>query len=399
MSLIPNTKNVFMLTTLLFFFSGCGGGGGTAGSANTTTASGGSLTLSDGTAATPGSTEIPGSTVTPDSTTVSKTVQKGQVKDSLTGNGLSDVKVSVGESITTTDTNGFYTLSHLTDNEEAVVNFEKEGYLLGSTQIHLKSLSEDDTVSPNYLEYTMHEKNYQWDYNSNDEVAGAHIIIDASVSYESINRKSYNGTNTAELIYFDITSAEGKAAFPGAFKGINNNGTTVQFDSYGLISILLKDSNGNRLHLAESETATLKFDAVSSLKKPATLPLWYYDYNQGLWFEEGYAELQDDGSYKGEISHLGTWSVNRILEDAPGIYRGRILYTDGTPAQNIRVNATGNNWSSSDLSTDEDGMFEIKVIPGSSFKLRAYDYKNKYGVNNNGIITAIASGDIVADRI
>jgi hypothetical protein len=40
-------------------------------------------------------------------------------------------------------------------------------------------------------------------------------------------------------------------------------------------------------------------------------------------------------------------------------------------------------------------MFEIKVIPGSSFQLKAYNYKDKYGANYNGKIAAIASGEIM----
>ncbi|WP_415408171.1 carboxypeptidase regulatory-like domain-containing protein [Sulfurovum sp. CS9] len=378
MSLLLNIKNVFALTAVLFLFTACGGGGGSASSTTATTVSTSPSTIE---------------TTTP----TAKAVHSGQVKDSSTGDGLANVKVSLGESTTTTDENGFYTLSDLTASEEAVINFEKEGYLLGSTQIQLKALSGDNTTSPNYLEYSMHTNNYQWDYNSSDEIDGAHIMIDASVSYRDINGKPYSGTNTAELIYFDITSDEGKAVFPGAFKGINSNGTLVQFDTYGLISILLEDSNGNRLRLAEGETVALRFDKVSSLEKPDTLPLWYYDYEQGLWFEEGYAELQEDGTYKGEISHLGSWSLNRPLEDEAGIYRGRIINEDGSPMSDVRVHAVGENWIGSDLTTDENGMFEINVIPGSSFQLKAYDYKNKYGANYNGTIAAIASGKIVEE--
>ncbi len=141
----------------------------------------------------------------------------------------------------------------------------------------------------------------------------------------------------------------------------------------------------------------MRFDAVSSLEKPDTLPLWYFDYEQGSWIEEGYAQLQEDGSYKGEISHLGTWSLNKPLEEEAGMYRGRILNADGSPMSSIRLYAVGENWISSDLSTDEDGVFEIKVIPGRTFKLSAYDYKNKFGADYNGILAAIASGDIVED--
>ena len=370
---------IFLFVMLLTLLTGCGGGGGGSTAAYNTTASGDpSIQV----------VETP---------LVSKAVQQGYITDSLTGEPLANVEVSIGSQTATSDANGYYTLSDLTETEEAVINFEKEGYLLGSRKIHIKELSGDNTLSTNYLEYSMHAKNYQWDYNSNDEVAGAHIMINASVSYESINQKSYNGTNTAELIYFDITSNEGKAAFPGAFKGINSNGTMVQFDSYGLISIILKDSNGNTLRFAEGETATLIFDAVSSLEKPDTLPLWYYDYEQGLWFEEGYAQLQEDGSYKGEISHLGTWSLNKPLEEEVGIYRGRIINEDGSSASDVRVHALGVNWISSDLSTDEDGVFEIEVIPGKSFQLAAYNYKDKYEAKYNGLISEISSGEIVGD--
>ncbi len=324
---------------------------------------------------------------------------EGILKDSATGVVLANVSVSVGGCTTTTDANGVYTLSDLSANEEAVINFEKEGYLQGSVSIQLKILSGDDTVSSNYLEYTMHAHDKQWNYDSSEQIASTHITVDASVAYIDSEEKPYNGTIAAYLTLIDITTDEGKDVFTGAFKGINTNGEMVQFDSYGLISILLKDSNGNTVELADEETATLGFDAVSSLEKPSTLPLWYYDYEQGLWVEEGYAELQEDGSYQGDIPHLGTWSLNRPIEDAPGIYRGRIVYTDGTPAQDIRIHAVGTNWSSSDLSTDSEGIFEIKVIPDSSFQLKAYNYKDKYEAVYNGTIQAIASGEIIEDII
>ena len=319
-------------------------------------------------------------------------IHRGQIKDSLTGNGLENVKVTVDGSTTTSDENGFYTLYNLTISEETVVNFKKEGYLLGSTKIKLKPLSGTNT---NYLEYPMHAHNDQWDYDSTGEITDAHIMIDTSVSYLDSNGKSYTGTNTAELTYLNIISDEGKAVFPGAFQGINSNGTMVQFDSYGLISISLKDSSRNTLSLADGETATLGFDNFSSLDKPDTLPLWYYDYEQGLWFEEGYAQLQEDGSYKGEVSHLGVWSLNKPLEDEPGIYSGHIFNEDGTPATDVRINAIGDNWIGTDLSTDEDGAFEIKVIPGKNFTLKAYNYKDKYEASYNGTIPAIASGEII----
>lgn len=338
-----------------------------------------------------------GGATTSTPTTTEKSVQSGQLRDSSTEKPLANVIVSIGESSTTTDSNGLYTLSNLPTNEEVVINFEKEGYLFGSTHIQLKSLSGDNTVSSNYLEYTMHAHDKQWNYDSSEEISDSNIAIDASVAYIDAEGNTYSGPIRVDLTILDITTTEGKTLFPGTFKGINTNGAIVPFDSYGLIHISLKDSNNNKLNLADGETATLIFNEIPSLKEQSTIPLWYYNYEKGSWIEEGYAELQVDGRYKGEISHPGTWSLNRPIEGDPGIYRGRIAYTDGTPAQDVRIYALGDNWSSNDLSIDEDGIFELEVIPESSFQLKAYNYKDKYVAYYNGTIAAIASGEIVED--
>ena len=55
---------------------------------------------------------------------------------------MKNVEVSIGSHTAITDSDGFYTLSDLTETEEAVVNFEKEGYLLGSTKILIKNYLE-----------------------------------------------------------------------------------------------------------------------------------------------------------------------------------------------------------------------------------------------------------------
>jgi len=450
MNPVTNMKHIFALSTAVFFLSGCGGGGSTSSETATQSSSeshlngSNSSSLAEGVlqetpvtepsstntsetletsetsvSVTPEEIQIPNTVpevTVPVSVTQENTdttiniptvpaakqtaIQSGQVKDSHTGKGISNVKVSIGSVSTTTDENGFYTLSNLSPAEEAVVNFEKEGYDLGSTEVQLKALTDNNLSSaPNFVEYALHTHDKHWEYKSNEKVSGSHIKIDAAVAYVDSNNKPYSGTISAYLTILNITSEEGKKLFPGEFKGVNSDGETVQFASYGMINMVLKDSNGESVELAEGEKAVVGFDAVSLEEKPDILPLWYYDYEQGVWFEEGYAELQDDGSYKGEVSHLGTWSVNKPLENDPGIYRARIVYADGTPAKNVRVQAIGKNWISRDLSTDEEGVFEINVVPESGFMLMAYDYKNKYGAKYSSTLPAVASGDVVETRM
>ena len=324
---------------------------------------------------------------------------EGHVTDKTTGSGLADVQINVGGCATTTDENGYFTLANITETENAIVNFEKEGYLLGSTLIQVDLYAEGTTtVSSNYLEYAIGTYTSQWSYDSQTAVAGAHIDIPTDV-YADILGNAYRGTVTAGLKILDVTTEEGKALFPGTFEGKNAHGETVLFSSYGLISLSLKDAGGNALNLADGATTTLTFDAVTSLEEQNIIPLWYYDYNQGIWIEEGYAELQADGTYQGSVSHIGTWSLNVPLENAPGTYRGRIVYSDGVTVKDARVTLIGPNWIRSDLSTDADGLFEIEVVPDDDFQIVAYNYKWKYAAKHNNTLSAIASGDVVEDRI
>ena len=382
-------QSIFVLS-IAALLTGCGGGGatGTASSevVQTTPQQTGNATATTETA----------SNTSPTAKKVTA-IHQGQVKESTTGKGIANVKVRIGDASTVTDENGYYTLSSLDASEDAVVTFEKEGYLEGSRHIQLKSFSEENNTS-NYLEYAMYTYDYQYSTKSTKEIRSPRIHLNAS-AYADMKGNPVDGNISVKLTILDPNEKEFLTAFPGEFKGIDSNGVTEQFKSFGLISFFIEDMQGNALTLQEGETATLRFISVSLKEKPDTLPLWYYDYEQGVWLEDGYAQLQDDGSYKGEISHFGTWSLNKPLEEEAGIYRGRIVNEDGSPMSDVRLQAIGTNWISSDLSTDEDGFFEIKVIPGSSFKLTAYDYKDKFGASYNGTIAAIASGDVVDDKI
>ncbi|EIF51175.1 carboxypeptidase-like regulatory domain-containing protein [Sulfurovum sp. AR] len=360
---LNNIKQNLLIVALATFISGCGGG---------------STTTSEGIASTPALS--------------SKAIQEGQVIDRATGRGLANVEVNIESHTTTTDANGFYRLNNIAVNDNAVVNFEKDGYLFGSTKVQIKALSGDNTPSTNYLEYTLDTYNTQWSYDSQDGSTSAAVEIPAGTIHTDESENVYNGVVYSRWLFKDTMTAEGRDAFPGAFEGMNNNGIVVPFVSYGLMSVELKDENGASLSL--SENITLALPSVTGTTENI-LSLWYYDYDQGLWIEDGFAERQSDGTYLGEISHPGTWSLSQPIEVEVGIYRGYILNVDGSPMSDARVYAVGDNWISSDLSTDQNGQFELEVIPGNNFQLSAYNYKDQYEATYNGIMPIIASGNIV----
>ncbi len=365
---LQTKKIIISLTTISIILTGCGGGGG-------------SSTVSSSTTQT-------ATTTTPSS----KAVQTGQVKDFNTGKGLANVKVSLGNSTTTTDSNGFYTFSNITPTKEAVVTFVKEGYLIGSTKIEIKSLSENNALSPNYIEYALNTYQNQWSYNSQNKASGTHIDIAAS-TYTDQAGNSYTGLINASLTVLDTATDKGKTLFPGLFEGKDSNGIVTPFVSYGLISLKINDANGDPLSV--SSDITLTFDKSVKAATAEEIPLWYYNYQKGIWIEEGFATRLADGRYQGTVSHPGTWSLSQAIEDASAVYTDRILYPDGTPVKNLRVYAVGKNWIREDLSTNENGEFEINVIPNEDFTIHAYHYRDKYSAEFNGVIPAIAPGNIV----
>jgi len=354
---------IFFIVILLTLLTGCGGGSGDS------------------------------SIQTVDTSPTSKAVQQGQITDSVTGEPLANVEVNIGPYTTTTDAQGFYELKDITVSDKAVITFKHENFYLNSEIIAIKAYSNGTTLSPNYLEFALDKYDAQHnDDSQNEKIWNTNFGIEIPAGiYTDDEGNDYIGNVIAEVAYEDVSTEKGRDVFPGAYEGKNSNDVTVPFVSYGFMVIDLKDENGNELSISDDILLTFH-TAIGATAD--NIPLWYYDYAQGVWIEEGYATRLGDGKYEGTISHPGTWSLSQPIENAASIYTDRIIYPDGTPVKNLRVYAIGQNWVRTDLSTDEDGVLEIEVIPGEEFGLKAYHYEDKYGAKFNGIISAIASGEI-----
>ncbi|RUM44480.1 MAG: hypothetical protein DSY46_05575 [Hydrogenimonas sp.] len=328
-------------------------------------------------------------------------IQEGRVVDHQTGEPLANVEVTIGGCRVITDAQGFYTLRDIAVNERAVVTLTHEGYYRHSTIIQVKEYSTGKTtLSPNYLEYALdaYDVNEYLQSDTNHIVtiaSGAKIELPANI-YQRVNGDLYEGNISVYSAFEDPATEEGKKVFPGLFEGKNLNGDILPFRAYGLMVVDLQDLNGEPVTLADR--IALIFPAVSGLTAES-IPLWYYDYTEGIWIEEGVAVRQDDGTYRGLVSHAGTWCLSQPVTEALGIYRGRIIYRNGNPVKDARVYAIGSNWVRMDVTTDENGIFELEVIPGEDFTIYAYNYKWKYGADYNGTISGVASGEIVEDRL
>jgi len=313
---------------------------------------------------------------------------------------IANAKIEIGGCLTTTDENGWYSLKNIAENERAVVTITAKGYYKNSRIIYLKqNVNGTDVPSPNYLAFPLDAYDAHLSYDSQVDKdilieKDARIVLPAGIYMDS-KGDEYTGMVEADLAYEDIFTSKGRFEFLGAYEGIDANGDKKLFTSYGMLIVDLKDGKGDSLQITGE--ITVFFPTISQIDAE-TIPLWYYDYDKGIWIEEGYATRQSDGSYRGEISHVGAWSLNMPVETASGIYKGKIMYEDGSPARGIRIQARGENWISTDLTTDEEGRFEIEVVPNSDFKIRAYDYVEKFEAVFKDTISGIASGDTFIDN-
>lgn len=322
---------------------------------------------------------------------------EGKVADFSTGKPLVGVEVTLNGCTTHSDSDGHYELPNIKVDDMATVTFRLDGYYPNSVITAIKQYSTDTkSLSPNYLEATLDKYDISWSFDSNEITQGAHLLIPSSSFKNLANEESFRGTVHASLAYEDESSSKTRDTFPGTFSGMSKDGVIAPFLAYRFMVLELKDSKGNQLEL--SNKATLRFPNVTDTEEQY-IPLWYYDYDQGLWIEEGYAAKQADGSYEGSILHAGTWALSQPIEETLGIYRGKLIDIENNLLKDTRVFAVGKNWISMDLSTDQDGIFELYVIPDNEFTLKVYDFKNQNMASYNGILPGISAGDVIQNRM
>jgi hypothetical protein len=87
--------------------------------------------------------------------------------------------------------------------------------------------------------------------------------------------------------------------------------------------------------VAPGKTATLTIDVPESqtATAPATIPLWFFDEEAGVWQEEGEATRQGD-KYIGTVKHFTDWNADHPTGWA--IVRGKGTgLRRATPSRNV----------------------------------------------------------------
>jgi hypothetical protein len=177
------------------------------------------------------------------------------------------------------------------------------------------------------------------------------------------------------MSYHPITTQSGRAAFPGTFEGYDGN-SSFPIQSYGFMSVELKDPNGNPLNLAPGYSATLTFPVDPNLQTPSTTPLWYYDNSLGYWIEDGTATY-NNGYYTGTVTHFTVWNLDAKGPRAK--LNGCVEDPNGNRVAHAFVQFRSNNWDSYRVVTDDNGDISvIRILAESDLTFLAYKKIGNY---------------------
>lgn len=170
----------------------------------------------------------------------------------------------------------------------------------------------------------------------------------------------YQGKVNVAARYFNPTSSDFAVLTPGNLDAITATKEHVVLKSYGAINLELYTESGEKLQLAQGNSAVLRYTIPDKLAgdAPFNIPLWYFDEEKGYWIEEGKA-IKEGKQYVGSVSHFTAWNAD---VDAPPAYiKGRVVACDGLPVPGIKVRVDNQLEI-----TDEKGFYYHAVRAKSS---------------------------------
>lgn len=176
---------------------------------------------------------------------------------------------------------------------------------------------------------------------------------------------AYSGAVAMSVRYLDPTAGNFGVLVPGGdMLARREDQTTSVLYSYGILRVQMTDLAGNTLQLAPGSTSTLIMSIPPDQRAtaPATIPLWYFDEELGVWQEEGAAQ-RDGDRYVGTVKHFTDWNCDDPTEGAMVV--GRLVDCNNNPAYGIvEFGQITSEPQSSTLTDESNGRFERRVPDG-----------------------------------
>ncbi len=223
---------------------------------------------------------------------------------------VSGATVKVGSSTSSTDEYGFFSFRDVqVVKNAAVVTVTHSGYFKGM-RTYIAEAGKSAVVRIKLLPKTT--------IGSIDGAAGGSATAADGLKVElpasgvvDASGAAYTGPVTVSAKWLNPAADDFAQIMPGDLRALNTSGEMRTLLSYGMAAVELTGSGGQALQVAPGKKSTVSFPLPSTLQgpAPASIPLWHFDEEKGLWIEEGTATKVGD-KYVGEVSHFSFWNCD-----------------------------------------------------------------------------------------
>lgn len=226
------------------------------------------------------------------------------------GQPVEGATISLKSQTQTSDAFGSFRFMNTTMNENGTfIQIEKDGYFKTGRRFFPTSSATHN------VRIELIEENFNQSFRSSDggtatfENGGEIIFSPNSIKLE--NGDAYAGEVKVALKWLDPTADATLEQMPGALQGVTTQGEEMALETYGMIAVELESPIGEPLNIAKDETAQIKMPVPSSVlsNAPNEIPLWSFNYQYGIWAEDGKAILEN-GFYVGEVDHFSFWNCD-----------------------------------------------------------------------------------------
>jgi protocatechuate 3,4-dioxygenase beta subunit len=158
----------------------------------------------------------------------------------------------------------------------------------------------------------------------------------------------------------------------GDLAAVRSDNSAVQLITYGMTEVNLTDNNGNPLQLKNGTEAEMTFPVPAGKDKnpPATIPLWYFDDDRGIWVEEGTATLKGN-VYVGKVSHFSWHNIDTW--EGIVIIKGKVTDCNNQPVKYVLVTV-----DETAAITGSTGEYSVRVPANTpvTVTVKSSDYDN-----------------------
>lgn len=322
---------------------------------------------------------------------------QGVVLDT-SGNPVSGATVTIGANTATTNLKGLFTLKNALVKENfAHVKVTKAGFVNASrvlvptnginrVNIMMIPVATTATIATGSIS-TVSLPN------------GTKVKFDGS--FKDANGNAYSGNVSVGVFHLAPSNPYLNELMPGSFLATNSAGNARVMETFGMLHVQLTGSSGQNLQIANGHTAeiTVPVDAAQTSSSPATIPLWSYNEDTGMWKEEGSATKMGN-TYVGTVSHFSWWNFDAQFPQAT--LKVTIKNAAGQVLPNVKVALMRISQAYETYGMTDNAGMVYGIVPASEvLSLKVYDvcnnviYASNVGPFPTGVITTIS--DIVVN--